>query len=65
MLNAIYLELLSVYSGRVHPSNYGSAYVGWGTTVERLVEEYLDQGGSLDLFRNVERLAEKKADWIW
>ena len=59
MLYIIYKELLSVFSGRIHPANGGVQYCGLGVTVGELILDYLYQGGSYTLIRRVIRLAEK------
>ena len=57
MLNEIYEEMILTLRDR---GNSQTVYAGWGTTIDRLVDEYLSAGGSWCLVRSIERLAEDK-----
>ena len=64
MLHLLYKSLLRDYAGQVHPANSTRAYNAWSFDTNRLVGEYLDQGGSWKMIREVDYLAEKNADWL-
>ena len=64
MLHLLYKSLLRDYAGQVHPANSTRAYNQWSFDTNRLVGDYLDQGGSWKMIREVDYLAEKNADWL-
>ena len=64
MLHLIYKSLLGDYSEQVHPANSNRAYTRWGFDTNRLIGDYLDQGGSWKMIREVDYLAAKNADWL-
>ena len=57
MLQEILTEMILTLRDR---GNSQTVYAGWGTSIDRLVDEYLSAGGSWYLIRSIERLAEGK-----
>ena len=57
MLQEIYKEMVLTLQDR---GNSSTVYSGWGTTIDRLVEEYILDGGEWHLIRSIELLAEDK-----
>ena len=41
--------------------NSATVYSGWGTTIDRMIEEYYSSGGEWHMIRRVEYLAEYMA----
>ena len=57
MLQEIYKEMVATLRDR---GNSSTVYCGWGTTIDRLIEEYLSTGGPWRIIRQLEILAEHK-----
>ena len=49
-INAIFNEALAIMAERAASS---TVYCGWGTTMEWMIDDYLQQGGSSRLVRKV------------
>jgi hypothetical protein len=58
MLNLILIGFVEMHRDRI---GSGTVYCGYGTTLYRLVCEYLDMGGSYAMIHKIDRMAELKA----
>ncbi len=54
MLNDILNQLVDMYYHRQHST---TTYCGFGTVIDREIDAYLDNGGTLSLLRRVQDLA--------
>ena len=58
MLNDLLTELTAMYIDRVLST---VSYSGYGTTIEQLIREYLDQGGSYKIIKQLDSMAYGRA----
>jgi hypothetical protein len=58
MLNQLLIELTDMYCDRI---GSGTVYSGYGTTLYRLVCEYLDEGGSYTMIHKIDNMAYARA----
>ena len=58
MLQEMLEEMISVYAHRRYSQ---TVYSGWGTIVDRLIDEYLEMGGSRMMVRCIASLAYHRA----
>jgi hypothetical protein len=58
MLNDLLIELTAMYIQRSYSA---TVYCGYGTTIDRMVEEYLDQGGNYRMIWTLNDMAYNRA----
>lgn len=58
MLNDLLVELTAMHIDRAFSA---TVYCGYGTTVDRMIDEYLDAGGNYRIIRRLDNMAYDKA----